>query len=98
MRKQKSQPIARHSRPIEAGKSLGRIAIITSKKSKYATKYAEDFLTLYNRIDPTSRLSVFRMRLKNALEIEHMAIFFRVNAYFQIKSNEDMIKPDIAEC
>lgn len=37
------------------------------------------------------------MRLRNALEIEHMAIFFRANAYFQIKSNEDMTKPDTLE-
>lgn len=34
------------------------------------------------------------MRLRGALEIQHMAIFFRANAYFQIKSNEEMTKPD----
>jgi E3 ubiquitin-protein ligase SHPRH len=50
-----------------------------------------------NRIDPTSRLSVFRNRLRGALEIEHMAIFFRANAYFQIKSDENMTKPDTPE-
>lgn len=71
--------------------------MIASKKSEYASEYPEDFLTLSNRIDPTSRLSVFRMRLRNALEIEHMAIFFRANAYFQIKSNENMTKPDTPE-
>jgi E3 ubiquitin-protein ligase SHPRH len=37
------------------------------------------------------------MRLRGALEIEHMATFFRANAYFQIKSNEDMTKPDTPE-
>jgi len=37
------------------------------------------------------------MRLRGALEIEHMAIFFRANAYFQIKSNEDLTKPDTPE-
>lgn len=26
-----------------------------------------------------------------------MAVFFQANAYFQIKSNEDMTKPDTAE-
>ena len=37
------------------------------------------------------------MRLRSALEVEHMAIFFRANAYFQIKSNEDMTKPNTPE-
>ena len=37
------------------------------------------------------------MRLRSALEVEHMAVFFRANAYFQIKSNEDMTKPDTPE-
>lgn len=50
-----------------------------------------------DRADPSSRLGVFRNRLRAALEIEHMAIFFRANAYFQIKSNEDMTKPDSPE-
>ncbi len=49
------------------------------------------------RVDPSSRLGLFRMRLRNALEIEHMAIFFRTNAYFQIKTNEEMTKPDSNE-
>jgi E3 ubiquitin-protein ligase SHPRH len=37
------------------------------------------------------------MRLRGALEIQHMATFFRANAYFQIKSNEEMTKPDTPE-
>jgi E3 ubiquitin-protein ligase SHPRH len=37
------------------------------------------------------------MRLRGALEIQHMAIFFRANAYFQIKSNEEMTKADTPE-
>lgn len=44
-----------------------------------------------------SRISVFRNRLRAALEIEHVAVFFRTNAYFQIKSNVDMTKPDSPE-
>ncbi|PMD34610.1 putative SNF2 family helicase/ATPase [Hyaloscypha variabilis F] len=48
-------------------------------------------------VDPSSRLGIFRMRLRGALEIEHMATFFRANAYFQIKSNEDMTKSDTPE-
>lgn len=40
---------------------------------------------------------MFRNRLRAALEVEHIAVFFRTNAYFQIKSNEEMTKPDSSE-
>jgi len=46
------------------------------------------------RVELSSRLGVFRNRLRGALEVEHMAKFFQANAYFQIKTNEDMTKPD----
>jgi E3 ubiquitin-protein ligase SHPRH len=44
-----------------------------------------------------SRIGTLRTRLRGALEIEHMALFFRANAYFQIKTNEEMTKPDSVE-
>ncbi|KAH8804632.1 putative SNF2 family helicase/ATPase [Xylogone sp. PMI_703] len=47
--------------------------------------------------DPSSRVGVFRNRLRGALEIEHTAKFFRANAFFQIKSNEEMTKADTPE-
>jgi E3 ubiquitin-protein ligase SHPRH len=52
---------------------------------------------LRTRIDPSSRLGVFRNRLRGALEIKHMATFFKANAHFQIKSNEEMTKLDSPE-
>ncbi|TVY43470.1 putative ATP-dependent helicase [Lachnellula occidentalis] len=47
--------------------------------------------------DPSSRLGAFRIRLRAALEIEHMATFFCANAHFQIKSNEDITEPESPE-
>jgi E3 ubiquitin-protein ligase SHPRH len=47
-----------------------------------------------NSPEATSRIGTFRNRLRAALEIEHMALFFRANAHFQIKSNPDMTDPD----
>ena len=44
-----------------------------------------------------SRVGTFRNRLRAALEIEHVAVFFCANAYFQIKSNEALTKPDSPE-
>ncbi|KIN03780.1 hypothetical protein OIDMADRAFT_116781 [Oidiodendron maius Zn] len=44
--------------------------------------------------EEVARLSVFRNRLRGALEIEHVAVFFRSNAYFQIKSNEELTDPE----
>jgi E3 ubiquitin-protein ligase SHPRH len=44
-----------------------------------------------------ARLSVFRNRLRNALEVEHVAVFFRANAYFQIKTNKELTEPNSKE-
>jgi E3 ubiquitin-protein ligase SHPRH len=46
-----------------------------------------------NNPEAASRIGTFKNRLRAALEIEHMALFFRANAYFQIKSNLDMTDP-----
>ncbi|EHK99867.1 putative Uncharacterized ATP-dependent helicase [Glarea lozoyensis 74030] len=45
-------------------------------------------------VDANSRLGILRTRLRSALEMEHVAMFFCANAYFQIKSNKDFTKPD----
>jgi hypothetical protein len=42
-------------------------------------------------------LGVFQNRLRSSLEVLHMAVFFRANAYFQIKSNKDMTVPGSPE-
>lgn len=40
------------------------------------------------------RVGDARRRLRSALEVQHKAVFFCANAHFQIKSNEEMTKPD----
>ncbi|KFY37145.1 hypothetical protein V495_07337 [Pseudogymnoascus sp. VKM F-4514 (FW-929)] len=47
--------------------------------------------------ESTARVGALRNRLNAALEIQHIAEFFCANAYFQIKSNEEMTKPDSEE-
>ncbi|KAL4812232.1 SNF2 family N-terminal domain-containing protein [Aspergillus spinulosporus] len=47
--------------------------------------------------EKNSRLHVFRQRLRTALEVEHIAVFFTGNAYFQIKSDPELTKPDSEE-
>ena len=41
-----------------------------------------------------TRLGTYRMRLRNALELHHIFVFFVANAHYQIKSNEDLTEPD----
>ena len=41
-----------------------------------------------------ARLGVFRLRLRSALEVEHVSTFFVATAYYQIKSNEAITEPD----
>ncbi|KAI5298551.1 Cytochrome c1 heme lyase, partial [Ascosphaera pollenicola] len=40
------------------------------------------------------RLQGFYIRLRSALEVQHMCYFFIGNAYYQIKSNTDLTKPE----
>ena len=45
----------------------------------------------------SSRVGEFRRRLRLSLEIQHRAVFFCANAYFQIKENKDLTEPDSDE-
>ncbi|RMZ88239.1 hypothetical protein DV736_g4526, partial [Chaetothyriales sp. CBS 134916] len=47
--------------------------------------------------DADSNLQVYRQRLRSALEVQHICIFFMANAYFQLKSDETKIFPESEE-
>jgi len=47
--------------------------------------------------EPSNHSSANRLRLRAALEVQHMCTFFSANAYFQIKTNEEMTKPNSEE-
>ncbi|KAI9814757.1 MAG: hypothetical protein M1827_003023 [Pycnora praestabilis] len=47
--------------------------------------------------DKAGRVGSLRLRLRAALEMVHSCIFFAASAYFQIKSNEEVTKPDSEE-
>jgi E3 ubiquitin-protein ligase SHPRH len=49
------------------------------------------------RADANSHLGTLRTRIRSALEMEHVAIFFCANAHFQIKSNEAFTEPESVE-
>ena len=42
-------------------------------------------------------LATYRQRLKSALEVKHISIFFIANAYFQLKSDEENVTPESDE-
>lgn len=44
-----------------------------------------------------SQLLTLRQRLRSALEVQHICIFFIGNAYFQLKSDETTVKPESEE-
>ncbi|KAL4783489.1 SNF2 family N-terminal domain-containing protein, partial [Aspergillus varians] len=44
--------------------------------------------------EKNTRLHAFRQRLRAALEVEHISIFFTGNAYYQIKSDSGLTNPD----
>lgn len=43
--------------------------------------------------EASTRIGILQNRLNSILEVQHVAVFFSANAYFQIKSNEEMTKP-----
>jgi E3 ubiquitin-protein ligase SHPRH len=47
--------------------------------------------------DLNSRLGQYRLRLRNALEVQHIAVFFTANAFYQIKSDPNLTQPDSDE-
>ncbi|KAJ5748071.1 uncharacterized protein N7511_009767 [Penicillium nucicola] len=44
-----------------------------------------------------SRIGQYRLRLRNALEVQHIAVFFTANAFYQIKSDPSLTQPDSDE-
>ncbi|CDM34981.1 hypothetical protein DTO013E5_3120 [Penicillium roqueforti] len=47
--------------------------------------------------DKNSRLGQCRLKLRAALEVQHIAVFFTANAYYQIKSDTNLTQPDSDE-
>jgi E3 ubiquitin-protein ligase SHPRH len=50
-----------------------------------------------NEKSDSIRLTTCRQKLRAALEIKHICVFFLANGYFQLKTNEDEIKPGSEE-
>ncbi|KGO76798.1 Helicase, C-terminal [Penicillium italicum] len=48
-------------------------------------------------LDNNSRLGQCRLKLRAALEVQHIAVFFTANAYYQIKSDPNLTQPDSDE-
>lgn len=47
--------------------------------------------------EKNSRLGTLRLRLRSALEVQHICEFFTGNAYYQIKTNPKLTEPDSEE-
>ncbi|KUM60749.1 hypothetical protein ACN42_g6357 [Penicillium freii] len=47
--------------------------------------------------DNNSHLGQCRLKLRAALEVQHIAVFFTANAYYQIKSDPNLTQPDSDE-
>ena len=47
--------------------------------------------------DADTSLQTFRQRLRSALEVKHICIFFIANAFFQLKSDESKVKSESEE-
>ncbi|KAF4310369.1 SNF2-related protein [Botryosphaeria dothidea] len=45
----------------------------------------------------TGRVATFRKALRSALEVQHICTFYVASAYYQIKANEELTKPESKE-
>ncbi|ATZ49983.1 Bcirc20 [Botrytis cinerea B05.10] len=70
---------------------------IVPSKSQSIEGNGEKDLEAQDGSDPDSRVVMSRARLRASLELHHMGLFFLSNAYFQIKSNEEMTAVNSAE-
>ncbi|KAL4728448.1 hypothetical protein ACLX1H_005193 [Fusarium chlamydosporum] len=50
-----------------------------------------------DEVEDKGQVNESRRRLRSALELEHKAVFFCANAYFQIRENPEMTEPDSEE-
>ncbi|KAJ5736692.1 uncharacterized protein N7483_001817 [Penicillium malachiteum] len=64
--------------------------------SKDGLKYVPEDLSddESEEAEKNSRLSQCRLKLRMALEVQHIAVFFTANAYYQIKSDPALTQPD----
>ncbi|KAF7902603.1 hypothetical protein EAF00_002506 [Botryotinia globosa] len=69
----------------------------TANKVQGIEGNGERYLDGQDGSDSASSVVMSRARLRAALELHHMGLFFLSNAYYQIKSNEEMTVVDSAE-
>ena len=66
-------------------------------KETFGDKSVDNLIEDYEEADKYSRLGQCRLKLRGALEIQHIAVFFTANAYYQIKSDSNLTQPDSDE-
>jgi len=79
-------------REIEASK-VDRLAARKSKNKEASSDDESSDDDSEANDEASTRIGILRNRLNTILEVQHVAVFFCANAYFQIKSNEEMTKP-----
>lgn len=85
---------ARAEDSAQEGNSTVRNGAIQSPEGEGAQSDTDSSSTDLDTPDVENHLGTFRMRLRLAIEIQHVCVFFVANAYYQIKSNETLTKPD----
>ncbi|KAL8696315.1 MAG: hypothetical protein Q9224_002860 [Gallowayella concinna] len=65
--------------------------IVAEARAKSSTAIKESYE------EANSQPAALRQRLRSALELEHMLLFFAANAYYQIKSDQKETKPESLE-
>ncbi|ESZ90401.1 hypothetical protein SBOR_9212 [Sclerotinia borealis F-4128] len=89
--------LASHAEEISDSAIAKADQTIATSQNQGSGRHSDHGIDGQDGSDPASRVGLVRARLRAALELHHMALFFRANAHFQIKTNEEMTKPDSPE-
>ena len=82
---------------IECREQLKADLVARKLNEKKAEQKAEESSDEEDNDESDAHLHALRQRLRSALELKHICIFFIANAYFQLKSDESSVKPDSEE-
>ncbi|KAH8422920.1 putative SNF2 family helicase/ATPase [Aspergillus melleus] len=69
----------------------------TSTKAEHGTNAVDASDDESEENEKNTRVGTFRQRLRSALEIQHICVFFTGNAYYQIKTDPKLTEPNSEE-
>ncbi|KAJ5347734.1 uncharacterized protein N7506_000987 [Penicillium brevicompactum] len=95
--KRRQEALALWQKALDRSTELVKISREQLRLSKERAGNEADSLVEDEEADKNSLLGQCRLKLRAALEVQHIAVFFTANAFYQIKSDTNLTTPDSDE-